>query len=79
MHWEEHKLPGWRMARITISCTFSLRWHGEANKKISRTGTKPLKELQKQLGFTPAKIVGAARKQLARTRGQRSLDHSARS
>jgi transketolase len=73
--YQDAVIPPTVAARVSVEQASTFGW----SRYVGRTGERigmhtfgasaPLKELQKKFGFTPEKIVEAARKQLAQARG----------
>ena len=70
--YQESVIPSSVTARVTVEQASTFGWSHYAGTTGARIGmhtfgaSAPLKELQKKFGFTPDKIVEAARKQLPR-------------
>jgi transketolase len=74
--YRESVIPESVTARVSVEQASTFGWSRYAGLTGERIGmhtfgaSAPLKELQKKFGFTPEKIVEAAKKQLAASRGR---------
>jgi transketolase len=81
--YQDAVIPPSVAARVSVEQASTFGWSRYVGLTGERIGmhtfgaSAPLKELQKKFGFTPEKIVEAARKQLAKTRGQKQVDYPA--
>src|SRR5262249_27915519 len=76
VEYREAVLPPAVTARVSVEQASTLGWgryvgqHGESIGMHTFGASAPLKDLQKKFGFTPDRVVEAARAQLARARGR---------
>ena len=72
--YRESVLPAAVTARVSVEQASTFGWERYVGTRGSRIGmhtfgaSAPLKELQKKFGFTPEKIVAAAKEQLRESR-----------
>jgi transketolase len=75
--YREAVLPPAVTARVSVEQASTFGWsryvgqHGESIGMHTFGASAPLKELQKKFGFTPERVVEAARAQVARARGSK--------